>query len=107
MLAKVVAGQRCYFVLSVFDATPGFVCRGCVEVMRSNEPAVGYGRFVTSTKKLFKALTRRGPHRVLRGDLAVLNDRGKKLRRAIGLCHSSDADERRYVFDVRMKLPKL
>lgn len=31
---------------------------------------MGYGRFVPSTKKLFKALTRRGPHRVLRGDLA-------------------------------------
>jgi hypothetical protein len=31
---------------------------------------VGYGRSVPSTKKLFKALTRRGPHRVLRGDLA-------------------------------------
>ena len=32
--------------------------------------AVGYGHVVASTKKLFKALTRRGPHRVLRGDLA-------------------------------------
>lgn len=31
---------------------------------------MGYGRLVASTKKLFKALTRRGPHRVLRGDLA-------------------------------------
>ena len=31
---------------------------------------VGYGRRVASTKKLFAALTRRGPHRVLRGDLA-------------------------------------
>ena len=31
---------------------------------------VGYGRHVAGTKKLFKALTRRGPHRVLRGDLA-------------------------------------
>jgi pimeloyl-ACP methyl ester carboxylesterase len=31
---------------------------------------VGYGRLVARTKKLFKALTRRGPHRVLRGDLA-------------------------------------
>jgi hypothetical protein len=31
---------------------------------------VSYGRHVASTKKLFKALTRRGPHRVLRGDLA-------------------------------------
>jgi hypothetical protein len=29
-----------------------------------------YGRLVARTKKLFKALTRRGPHRVLRGDLA-------------------------------------
>ena len=31
---------------------------------------MGYGRLVASTKKLFKALRRRGPHRVLRGDLA-------------------------------------
>jgi hypothetical protein len=31
---------------------------------------VGYGHRVASTKKLFSALTRRGPHRVLRGDLA-------------------------------------
>jgi dienelactone hydrolase len=31
---------------------------------------VGYGRLVAATKKLFNALTRRGPHRVLRGDLA-------------------------------------
>ena len=31
---------------------------------------MGYGRQVAGTKKLFKALTRRGPHRVLRGDLA-------------------------------------
>jgi len=31
---------------------------------------VGYGRLVARTKKLFKALTRRGPHRVLRGELA-------------------------------------
>ncbi len=31
---------------------------------------VGYGRQVASTKKLFAALRRRGPHRVLRGDLA-------------------------------------
>jgi dienelactone hydrolase len=31
---------------------------------------VGYGHRVASTKKLFAALTRRGPHRVLRGDLA-------------------------------------
>jgi dienelactone hydrolase len=31
---------------------------------------VGYGHRVASTKKLFHALTRRGPHRVLRGDLA-------------------------------------
>ena len=32
--------------------------------------AVGYGRHVAGTKKLFAALKRRGPHRVLRGDLA-------------------------------------
>ncbi len=31
---------------------------------------MGYGHRVASTKKLFRALTRRGPHRVLRGDLA-------------------------------------
>jgi dienelactone hydrolase len=31
---------------------------------------VGYGHLVARTKKLFAALTRRGPHRVLRGDLA-------------------------------------
>ena len=31
---------------------------------------MGYGRLVASTKKLFTALTRRGPYRVLRGDLA-------------------------------------
>ena len=31
---------------------------------------VSYGRQVARTKKLFAALTRRGPHRVLRGDLA-------------------------------------
>ena len=31
---------------------------------------MGYGRLVARTKKLFAALTRRGPHRVLRGDLA-------------------------------------
>jgi dienelactone hydrolase len=31
--------------------------------------AVGYGRQVAGTKKLFAALKRRGPHRVLRGDL--------------------------------------
>ena len=32
--------------------------------------AVGYGRHVAGTKKLFAALKRRGPHRVLRGDLS-------------------------------------
>ena len=31
---------------------------------------MGYGQRVAGTKKLFAALTRRGPHRVLRGDLA-------------------------------------
>lgn len=31
---------------------------------------MSYGQAVPSTKKLFAALTRRGPHRVLRGDLA-------------------------------------
>jgi dienelactone hydrolase len=32
--------------------------------------AVGYGRHVAATKKLYAALKRRGPHRVLRGDLS-------------------------------------
>ncbi|MDT5162007.1 MAG: hypothetical protein QOC90_2317, partial [Mycobacterium sp.] len=36
----------------------------------TDRATVGYGHVVASTKKLFKALTRRGPHRVLRGDLA-------------------------------------
>ena len=31
---------------------------------------MGYGHRVASTKRLFKTLTRRGPHRVLRGDMA-------------------------------------
>ncbi|MDT7791754.1 MAG: hypothetical protein QOD59_1190, partial [Mycobacterium sp.] len=61
MLVKGVAGQRCYFLLSVFDATPGDVCRGCAEVMCSvpdtGRATVGYGHVVASTKKLFKALT--------------------------------------------------
>lgn len=34
------------------------------------QPPVSYGHRVAKTKKLFAALTRRGPHRVLRGDLA-------------------------------------
>ena len=41
--------------------------------LRTLAPAprrLGYGRQVASTKKLFAALKRRGPHRVLRGDLA-------------------------------------
>lgn len=33
-------------------------------------PGVSYGHPVAKTKKLFAALTRRGPHEVLRGDLA-------------------------------------
>ena len=36
----------------------------------SPNPEVSYGHPVAKTKKLFAALTRRGPHRVLRGDLA-------------------------------------
>ena len=36
----------------------------------TDRAAVGYGHVVAGTKKLFKALTRRGPYRVLRGDLA-------------------------------------
>ena len=35
--AKVVAGQHCCLLLSVFDATPGNVCRRCVEVKCSNQ----------------------------------------------------------------------
>jgi hypothetical protein len=34
------------------------------------QAGVSYGHRVAKTKKLFAALTRRGPHRVLRGDLA-------------------------------------
>ena len=37
---------------------------------------VGYGQRVAGTKKLFAALTRRGPHHVLRGDLAFAGLRG-------------------------------
>jgi dienelactone hydrolase len=37
---------------------------------------LGYGHRVASTKKLFAALTRRGPHRVLRGDLAFAGQPG-------------------------------
>lgn len=37
---------------------------------------MGYGHQVASTKKLFAALTRRGPHRVLRGDLAFAGQPG-------------------------------
>jgi pimeloyl-ACP methyl ester carboxylesterase len=39
-------------------------------VQPSAHALVSYGLRVASTKKLFAALTRRGPHRVLRGDLA-------------------------------------
>ncbi len=37
---------------------------------------MGYGHRVASTKKLFTALTRRGPHKVLRGDLAFAGQPG-------------------------------
>lgn len=37
---------------------------------------MGYGRRVAGTKKLFAALKRRGPHRVLRGDLSFAGLRG-------------------------------
>ena len=37
---------------------------------------MGYGRQVASTKKLFASLKRRGPHRVLRGDLAFAGQPG-------------------------------
>jgi dienelactone hydrolase len=39
-------------------------------VQPSPYPGVSYGHPVAKTKKLFAALTRRGPHEVLRGDLA-------------------------------------
>jgi dienelactone hydrolase len=39
-------------------------------VQDAGHTQVGYGRQVARTKRLFAALTRRGPHRVLRGDLA-------------------------------------
>jgi len=39
-------------------------------VQDAGHTLVGYGRQVARTKTLFAALTRRGPHRVLRGDLA-------------------------------------
>jgi pimeloyl-ACP methyl ester carboxylesterase len=39
-------------------------------VQDAGHTLVSYGRQVARTKKLFAALTRRGPHRVLRGDLA-------------------------------------
>jgi dienelactone hydrolase len=39
-------------------------------VPRRPSALVGYGQRVAKTKKLFASLTRRGPHRVLRGDLA-------------------------------------
>ena len=41
---------------------------------------VGYGRHVAGTKKLFAALKRRGPHRVLRGDLAFAGLPGVVVR---------------------------
>ncbi|OPE55356.1 hypothetical protein BV510_05500 [Mycolicibacterium diernhoferi] len=37
---------------------------------------MGYGQRVAKTKQLFAALTRRGPHRVLRGDLAFAGQPG-------------------------------
>jgi dienelactone hydrolase len=39
-------------------------------VQESRHTLLGYGHRVARTKKLYAALTRRGPHRVLRGDLA-------------------------------------
>ena len=39
-------------------------------MQETRSPLVGYGQRVARTKKLYAALTRRGPHRVLRGDLA-------------------------------------
>jgi hypothetical protein len=50
------------------DSAPTALTQITREHVRSN--AVGYGHRVASTKKLLRALTRRGPHRVLRGDLA-------------------------------------
>ncbi len=45
---------------------------------------VGYGRGVARTRKLFSALTRRGPHQVLRGDLAFAGIRGVVYTPAAG-----------------------
>ena len=46
---------------------------------------MGYGRLVASTKKLFRALKRRGPHRVLRGDLAFAGLPGMVLTPESGM----------------------
>lgn len=45
---------------------------------------MGYGHRVASTKKLFNALTRRGPHRVMRGDLAFAGLPGVVYTPAVG-----------------------
>lgn len=39
-------------------------------MQETRPPLVGYGRWVARTSKLFAALTRPGPHHVMRGDLA-------------------------------------
>jgi len=44
-----------------------------------------YGQHMARTRKLFKALTRRGPHRVLRGDLAVAGLPGRVYTPESGL----------------------
>ena len=46
---------------------------------------VGYGHRVARTRKLFAALTRRGPHRVMRGDLAFAGLPGMVYTPASGL----------------------
>ena len=48
-------------------------------------PRVSYGHRVAKTKKLFAALTRKGPHEVLRGDLAFAGLPGIVYTPALGM----------------------
>ncbi len=64
---------------------------------------MGYGLRVARTKKLFAALTRRGPHRVLRGDLAfaglpgvVYTPAAGKNLPAVAFAHDWITSARRY-----------
>src|SRR6478609_10294106 len=52
---------------------------------RAGSHLLRYGSMVARTKKLFAALTRRGPHRVLRGDLAFAGQPGVVYTPASGL----------------------